>query len=189
MATRTSARLIMLRSGDAAARTTRSWPSGTGQRAAGPASVVAKLLVRWQSREAASGTRTIVSMSWSGTGSTTRSTATRKSSATRQWYAEHREESIEHSRQWHAERTAEFGSKVFGHYGTVCACCGTRKNLSIDHIAGGGAEHRIELFGTSKGGWMFYRWLVEQGFPDGYQTLCMPCNSSKGSGERCRRLH
>lgn len=66
--------------------------------------------------------------------------------------------------------------QVFGHYGRVCACpwCGAPDNLTIDHVNGGGTAHRIELFGRSRGSSSirFYRWLIAQGFPDGYQALC-----------------
>jgi hypothetical protein len=36
---------------------------------------------------------------------------------------------------------------------------------------------------------VFYRWLVRQGFPDGYQALCNSCNLSKGPSERCSLDH
>lgn len=81
-------------------------------------------------------------------------------------------------------------TQVFDHYGQACACCGAKGNLSIDHVNGDGREHRTEVFGrpdvSSIG---MYRWLVRNGFPDGFQTLCTPCNSSKASGKRCRMPH
>jgi len=33
------------------------------------------------------------------------------------------------------------------------------------------------------------RWLVKNGFPEGFQTLCRPCNVSKKRGTRCRLKH
>lgn len=69
--------------------------------------------------------------------------------------------------------------KVFEHYGRQCQCCGTYENPSIDHIAGNGKEHRKEMKG------LFYQWLVENDFPEGFQTLCRSCNSSKGRGDHC----
>ena len=50
--------------------------------------------------------------------------------------------------------------------------------LTIDHIAGGGAEHRriTKRFGPS-----FYHDLIRGGFPKGYQTLCMNCQFVKRS--------
>jgi hypothetical protein len=66
---------------------------------------------------------------------------------------------------------------VLTHYGnSKCACvhCGYTdiRALSIDHIKGGGTQHCISL---NKHGDGFYLWLVRQGFPEGYQTLCMNC--------------
>jgi hypothetical protein len=81
-------------------------------------------------------------------------------------------------------------AEVFGHYGDACACCGRVDLLTIDHLTGSGAEHRRELFGSGHaGGVRFYAWLIRQDFPVGYQTLCQPCNTSKGNGECCRLEH
>ena len=86
-----------------------------------------------------------------------------------------------------AARYAEIKAQVLAHYGEVCACCSTAENLTIDHVAGDGAQHRAELFGDPrKGGERFYYWLIANGFPPGYQTLCRACNQSKGRGDRCR---
>lgn len=30
-----------------------------------------------------------------------------------------------------------------------------------------------------------YRWLRDDGRPEGFQILCLSCNESKGTGERC----
>jgi len=82
------------------------------------------------------------------------------------------------------ERTRQ---AVLDHYGRQCACCGSTTRLHIDHVNGDGGVHREELFGDSGGGGggAFYRWLVGNGFPAGFQTLCERCNRSKGRGERC----
>jgi hypothetical protein len=80
---------------------------------------------------------------------------------------------------------------VLAYYGDgSCACCGSTENLSIDHVAGNGAEHRKELSGRSGGcyGLWVWQWLIREGFPPGYQVLCIPCNSSKARGDRCRML-
>jgi len=72
----------------------------------------------------------------------------------------------------------------------VCACCGTTEKLTIDHVSGDGARHRLELYGDpQQGSNRFYRWLCKHDFPAGYQTLCLPCNASKGKGEHCRLDH
>jgi hypothetical protein len=75
---------------------------------------------------------------------------------------------------------ADIRRRVFAHYGERCACCGTADKLSIDHIDGNGSEHRLELFGKRRDipSTPFYRWLINQGFPGGYQTLCRRCNGS-----------
>ena len=71
--------------------------------------------------------------------------------------------------------------EVLTYYGKgICACiqCGFNdiKALTIDHIERNGAEHRRRL---NKAGYKFYLWLRKQGFPEGYQTLCMNCQFTK----------
>lgn len=89
---------------------------------------------------------------------------------------------------WGRARLARVRAQVFGHYGTCCACCGSTDDLTIDHTVTDGAAHRAKRFGH-RGGLNFYLWLIREGFPDGYQTLCRPCNSSKATGSRCRLDH
>ena len=104
----------------------------------------------------------------------------------RSYYVAHPEAVKERVRRWeqHLRPT------VFAHYGSICACCGTTEDLTIDHIDGGGDAHRKELFGNSrKAGGKFYAWLIRNGFPGGFQTLCHPCNGSKREGERCKLTH
>lgn len=65
--------------------------------------------------------------------------------------------------------------------GPVCVGCGedTFEILEIDHINNNGGAHRRELFGHNKGGCCsshFYRWLRDNGWPDGYRVLCPTCN-------------
>lgn len=77
--------------------------------------------------------------------------------------------------------------KVFDHYGRACACCGTADRLTIDHMDGDGRQHRAET-GCGSGTAM-YLWLIRNGFPDGFQTLCHRCNNSKKNGPACRLDH
>ena len=49
--------------------------------------------------------------------------------------------------------------------------------LTIDHIHGHGNEHRKKM--GFKGGSDFYRWLIKNNFPEGFQVLCMNCNWGK----------
>ena len=79
---------------------------------------------------------------------------------------------------------------VMLHYGPLCACCGTPDNpdhpssrLEIDHIDGDGKAHRAEI--GVQGGAPFYRWLIRNGFPPGYQVVCHLCNMSKSTEDSC----
>lgn len=85
-------------------------------------------------------------------------------------------------------RAAEIRAVVFDHYGWSCTCCGSARNLCIDHVNGDGAEHRDWMKGTGRG-IVIYRWLIKNDFPGGFQTLCTPCNVSKRSGNRCTLDH
>ncbi len=57
-----------------------------------------------------------------------------------------------------------------------CLICGEIRVpcLSIDHIYGGGTAERKKNW-VIGGGSRFYLWLKKQGYPSGYQTLCMNC--------------
>jgi hypothetical protein len=48
--------------------------------------------------------------------------------------------------------------------------------LTIDHINGGGSEHRREM---RKKGNTFYNWLKKNYYPNGYQCLCVNCQFIK----------
>jgi hypothetical protein len=124
--------------------------------------------------------------------------------ASRRWRAAHLEEARAAAREsvrlWRsanpgvsreANRLSRERMKaaVFDHYGRSCACCRTARRLTIDHAGGGGKAHRVALFGRNQAGAQFYSWLVRNGFPDGYQTLCLPCNASKGDGASCALSH
>jgi hypothetical protein len=78
--------------------------------------------------------------------------------------------------------------RTFNHYGWTCACCGEANSgfLTIDHIHGGGNKHRKEI----GGGNVFYAWLIRQGYPEGYQTLCYNCNCGRAhNGGICPHEH
>lgn len=80
--------------------------------------------------------------------------------------------------------------RVLAHYGNSCACCGSTEDLSIDHVAGDGAEHGDLLFGSKRArGYRFHLWLVRNDFPEGFQVLCRPCNHSKAKTDRCWLRH
>ena len=68
--------------------------------------------------------------------------------------------------------------KVIAHYseGSMsCQVCGFDDLvvLQIDHIEGGGVQHR-KLTGSNTA-----KWLIDNGFPEGYRILCANCNMRK----------
>lgn len=86
-------------------------------------------------------------------------------------------------RKRESEKTARLNAKtrreVYAAYGGKCACCGeaTEAFLSIDHVNNDGAKMRRA--GIHRAGAQFYQWLRLQGFPEGFQLLCMNCNVGK----------
>lgn len=78
--------------------------------------------------------------------------------------------------------------ETFNHYSNnniKCKCCSNTNiyNLTIDHINGNGRIHRKSI--RLKGGINFYRWLIKNNFPSGYQVLCSYCNIKKGESGNC----
>lgn len=69
---------------------------------------------------------------------------------------------------------------VLNAYGGKCECCGITEPvfLSIDHIDGGGNDHRKEV----GSGTQFYQWLRCNNYPDGYRILCKNCNFAVSQG-------
>ena len=77
------------------------------------------------------------------------------------------------SKKFHAKNK----SRVFDHYGRRCACCGEERSilfLAIDHMDGGGAKHKKSIKSKS-----LYKWLIDNNFPDRFQTLCHNCNIAR----------
>ena len=121
-----------------------------------------------------------------------------KSEKARRYYETHREEIIERNKAYNRlhkqvrtehywQYRAQLKLEVITHYGNgKCACinCGFTdvRALSIDHINGNGVQHRKAL--GIRGGRQFYVWLKKNGFPEGYQTLCMNCQYIKRSQDK-----
>lgn len=75
--------------------------------------------------------------------------------------------------------------EVLTHYGNgvmECSCCGenTFEFLGLDHINGGGNQHRKNIKTTR-----VYDYLRRNKFPEGFQVLCHNCNMAKGFRGRC----
>lgn len=68
----------------------------------------------------------------------------------------------------------------------TCTCCGdnTYEFLALDHINGGGRQHR------QQGGWSrLSAELRRQGYPPGYRVLCHNCNQAMGHYGFCPHQH
>jgi hypothetical protein len=87
-------------------------------------------------------------------------------------------------RQWGRSSYARIRQEVLTHYGGACRCCGeaTDEFLSIDHIDGGGSQHRKRL---NRYGGKMYRWLKALGYPPGFRVLCHNCNFARGRYGYC----
>ncbi len=75
--------------------------------------------------------------------------------------------------------------EVFAAYGGAqCACpgCSEKRDefLTMDHIEGWRKHHEKRL-----GGVALYRWLKQNGFPEGFRVLCMNCNFALGHFGYC----
>jgi hypothetical protein len=87
---------------------------------------------------------------------------------------------IDKRKEYQAVRHNLLKGIIFNHYGGFkCACCGETNPLflSMDHINGGGTKHRRE--GKLRNSNLFYRWLMKNNYPEGFQVLCMNCNWGK----------
>lgn len=110
----------------------------------------------------------------------------------REWRERNSEAYKERKRQRYARRTLtekerrreharnhnnKVKRRVMDAYGGVCQCCGESmlEFLTLDHINNDGNEHRKTLKGFGAGT-ALYRLLEKQGWPEGFQTLCMNCN-------------
>ena len=75
------------------------------------------------------------------------------------------------------KRWTKLRKDILNAYGNECANCGETYEflLQIDHIEGGGNQHRREI------GWSnLYLWLQQRDYPkDKYQLLCAACNWTK----------
>ena len=80
-----------------------------------------------------------------------------------------------------------FRLEVLAHYSKskipFCNCCGekTIQFLCIDHINGGGNEHRRQIGNNVQ---LAY-WLKRNNYPSEFQVLCHNCNMAKGFYGQC----
>ena len=77
----------------------------------------------------------------------------------------------------------EYSKRISGVDHPICACCGEDFHeifLSIDHIRAR-AKTKLHRYDEQ----ISYRELIQNGFPKGYQVLCINCNLAKGTAEKC----
>src|SRR3989304_2826345 len=78
----------------------------------------------------------------------------------------------------------ECRKKILEYYGgnpPKCACCGetTYWFLTLDHINGDGHISRRKVTERNTAGIGYFRWIIRNNFPPGYQVLCCNCNYGK----------
>lgn len=74
-------------------------------------------------------------------------------------------------------KTEKNRNAVFDHYGRQCQICGESDEdvLTIDHVNQDGNKH-TSASGSRYKGTHLYAWLVKNGLPEGFRTLCANCN-------------
>lgn len=108
-----------------------------------------------------------------------------------EWYAANRDEVKRKVQEWAEQNPERRRRNSLAHYyrlqfealsaygGPSCACCGESEPLflTIDHANSDGAAHRKKL--GFLGGARFYKWLRDNGWPKGFQVLCLNCNHGR----------
>ena len=86
-----------------------------------------------------------------------------------------RQNNLERDRAHGREYVERLRNDVITGYGSKCVCCGERNKvfLTLDHVNGGGRQHRIK---DSLGP---YRDARYRNYPPDYALLCMNCNWAK----------
>lgn len=98
-----------------------------------------------------------------------------------EWYQKNKIKYNERNKKIFAEKRFQSLS-FYSNNDIKCNCCNEKeyKFLCIDHINGGGNEHRRQLKASN-----IYTWLVKNNFPEGYQVLCHNCNMAKSLYKIC----
>jgi hypothetical protein len=100
----------------------------------------------------------------------------------RQYMRQYREDNRERIRETKREQGRRYRQQVLDWYGGKCACCGEShpEFLAMDHVDGGGSEHRREIKTR------LTTWLWRQGGPvPGFRILCHNCNQARGAYGYC----
>jgi hypothetical protein len=81
--------------------------------------------------------------------------------------------------------TARIRKEAIDMYGGKCECCGETiyEFLALDHIHGGGSNHKKKL---KEEGTSIWYWLKKHRYPKGeFRVLCHNCNQSLGAWGYC----
>jgi hypothetical protein len=105
----------------------------------------------------------------------------------RKYYELHREQEIIRQVRGNARRYRRLRLAALQHYSgeqPECACCGEwhLSFLALDHIDGGGGEHRKLLRAASLNIWEYLR---RESYPPGFRVLCHNCNAARGYYGSC----
>ena len=114
----------------------------------------------------------------------------------RKYRLEHKEQLKTYLREYHCKHRDRLGAsskrsrdklkrEILTYYGNgECKCIkcgfGDIKALSLDHIIANGGKRQ----NPRSSGYAFYVVLKQQGFPEGYQTLCLNCQGIKQVEQR-----
>lgn len=81
-------------------------------------------------------------------------------------------------RQQDTKHRRSLRREIIEAYGSRCACCGEShyEFLAIDHVAGGGNQHRNILGGHAN----TLKYIKKQGYPPEFRVLCHNCNLARG---------
>ncbi len=112
----------------------------------------------------------------------------RNSKKIREYNLKYKQEHRSHINKVEKSRRVTMRRKLLDYYGTICECCGENREevLCIDHVDGGGREHRRAL--GIQGGTAFHKWLIDNDFPSGFRTLCHNCNQCTWAHGQCVHL-
>jgi hypothetical protein len=84
-----------------------------------------------------------------------------------------------------SQKAKEAKRSIVDHYGGKCVCCGITDIcfLSVDHINNDGFKDRDRKDGTKRknrvSGYIFYKKIIKDNFPNNLQILCFNCNTAK----------
>lgn len=105
------------------------------------------------------------------------------------WYRRNRSKVLEDNKLYYVKNKKRLNirqkeirltikKEVFMAYGNRCACCEETilAFLTIDHINGGGREHRKKVGGGGRG---IYSWLKRNKYPSKFRILCFNCNAGR----------